>query len=86
MLLLQDVLATRDRINTPGTVGPENWMIRLPAPPGELERDPRGARGARARERRGEKESMMARIREGFVQRTHGRGDLAQRSRGRGER
>lgn len=40
LLLLQDVLATRDRINTPGTVGPENWTIRLPAPPSELERDP----------------------------------------------
>lgn len=38
------------------------------------------------RERRGERESMMARVREGLVQRTHGRGDVARRSRGRGER
>jgi 4-alpha-glucanotransferase len=30
LLLVQDVLAVRDRINTPGTVGPQNWTWRLP--------------------------------------------------------
>ncbi|HTN82146.1 MAG TPA: 4-alpha-glucanotransferase [Sorangium sp.] len=45
LLLVQDVLATRDRINTPGTVGPENWSLRLAAPPAELDRDPE-VRGA----------------------------------------
>jgi 4-alpha-glucanotransferase len=40
LLLLQDVLATRDRINVPGTVGPQNWSLRLPAPPAALDRDP----------------------------------------------
>ncbi|AUX21601.1 4-alpha-glucanotransferase [Sorangium cellulosum] len=40
LLLLQDVLATRDRVNTPGTVGPENWTLRLAATPAELDRDP----------------------------------------------
>jgi 4-alpha-glucanotransferase len=30
LLLMQDVLAVRDRINTPGTVGPHNWTWRLP--------------------------------------------------------
>ncbi|WP_437946746.1 4-alpha-glucanotransferase [Sorangium sp. So ce296] len=45
LLLVQDVLATRDRVNTPGTVGPENWSLRLPAPPAEMDRDPE-VRGA----------------------------------------
>lgn len=40
LLLVQDVLATRERVNTPGTVGPENWSLRLAAPPAEMERDP----------------------------------------------
>lgn len=30
LLLMQDVLAVRDRVNTPGTVGPQNWTWRLP--------------------------------------------------------
>jgi 4-alpha-glucanotransferase len=30
LLLMQDVLAVRDRVNTPGTVGPMNWTWRLP--------------------------------------------------------
>ncbi|WP_437680331.1 4-alpha-glucanotransferase [Sorangium sp. So ce131] len=55
LLLLQDVLATRERINTPGTVGPENWTLRLAAPPAELERDPE-VRGALERVR----ESILA--------------------------
>ncbi|WP_437602174.1 4-alpha-glucanotransferase [Sorangium sp. So ce590] len=40
LLLVQDVLATRERINTPGTVGPENWSLRLPAAPAQMARDP----------------------------------------------
>ncbi|WP_081426484.1 4-alpha-glucanotransferase [Sorangium cellulosum] len=40
LLLVQDVLATRERVNTPGTVGPENWSLRLAAPPAEMDRDP----------------------------------------------
>ena len=30
LLPVQDVLALRDRINTPNTVGPENWSWRMP--------------------------------------------------------
>lgn len=30
LLLMQDLLGVRDRINVPGTVGPENWTYRLP--------------------------------------------------------
>ena len=30
LLLIQDLLGVRDRINVPGTVGPENWTYRLP--------------------------------------------------------
>lgn len=40
LFLLQDVLGTRDRINTPGTTGASNWTYRLPAPVGDLARDP----------------------------------------------
>ena len=40
LFLLQDVLGTRDRINTPGTMGPGNWTYRLPAPPSDMARDP----------------------------------------------
>ncbi|MDP3273808.1 MAG: 4-alpha-glucanotransferase [Deltaproteobacteria bacterium] len=36
LLLVQDVLSLRDRINVPGTVGPHNWTWRLPAPPEDL--------------------------------------------------
>jgi 4-alpha-glucanotransferase len=41
LLLLQDVLGTRDRINTPGTTTAANWTYRLPAPVADLARDPR---------------------------------------------
>jgi 4-alpha-glucanotransferase len=44
LFLLQDLLGTRDRINTPGTVGPENWSYRLPAPIEDLRDDPEVAR------------------------------------------
>jgi len=40
LFLVQDLLGTRDRINTPGTVGPENWSWRLPAPVEDLAADP----------------------------------------------
>ncbi len=32
LLLIQDMFAIRERINTPGTQGPQNWTWRLPAP------------------------------------------------------
>ena len=51
LFLLQDVLGTRDRINTPGTVGSANWTYRLPAPVDELARDP-GVAAATAMVRR----------------------------------
>ncbi|HZU83198.1 MAG TPA: 4-alpha-glucanotransferase [Polyangiaceae bacterium] len=41
LVLIQELLGTRDRINTPATVGPENWTWRLPRPVEDLERDPR---------------------------------------------
>lgn len=50
LLLIQDVLAMRERINTPGTVGPENWSLRLAATPAEMDRDPE-VRGALERVR-----------------------------------
>jgi 4-alpha-glucanotransferase len=40
LLLLQDVLGTRDRINTPGTSNALNWTLRLPSPVDDLRRDP----------------------------------------------
>jgi 4-alpha-glucanotransferase len=43
LFLLQDVLGTRDRINTPGTTTAANWTYRLPAPVEDLARDPRVA-------------------------------------------
>lgn len=39
LLMMQDVLATRDRINVPATMGPHNWTWRLPAAPDALARD-----------------------------------------------
>lgn len=39
LLLMQDVLGTRERINTPSTVGSHNWTYRLPATLNELRRD-----------------------------------------------
>lgn len=32
LLLIQDLLGVRDRINVPGTVGADNWTYRLPKP------------------------------------------------------
>ena len=52
LFLLQDVLGTRDRINTPGTTNAANWAYRLPAPVEDLARDPRvAAATAMVRER-----------------------------------
>lgn len=39
LLLMQDVLGTRERINTPSTIGDHNWTYRLPATLRELRRD-----------------------------------------------
>jgi 4-alpha-glucanotransferase len=40
LVLAQELYGDRERINTPGTVGPENWTYRLPRPIEELTRDP----------------------------------------------
>ncbi len=40
LFLIQDLLGTKERINTPATVGPHNWSYRLPAPVEELRADP----------------------------------------------
>jgi 4-alpha-glucanotransferase len=40
LLLAQDVLGSRDRINVPGTVGPHNWTWRLPDALGALRANP----------------------------------------------
>jgi 4-alpha-glucanotransferase len=40
LFLIQDLLGTKERINTPATVGPHNWSYRLPAPIEELRADP----------------------------------------------
>lgn len=37
---IHDLLALRDRVNTPNTVGPLNWSVRLPWTLEVLERDP----------------------------------------------
>ena len=50
LLLIQDVLGERTRINMPGTLLPENWTYRLPGTPAELDRDP-AARAAAERVR-----------------------------------
>lgn len=39
LLLMQDVLGSRERINTPSTVGPQNWTYRLPGTVEELRAD-----------------------------------------------
>jgi 4-alpha-glucanotransferase len=39
LLLVQDVLGTHERINTPATIGPHNWTYRLPGTPSELAAD-----------------------------------------------
>ena len=40
LVLGAEVVGDGIRINTPGTVGPENWTYRLPMPVEDLERDP----------------------------------------------
>jgi 4-alpha-glucanotransferase len=40
LALAQELLGMKDRINTPATVGPENWSWRLPRPLEDLEADP----------------------------------------------
>jgi 4-alpha-glucanotransferase len=40
LFLIQDILGTKERINTPATVGPHNWSYRLPATIEELRADP----------------------------------------------
>jgi 4-alpha-glucanotransferase len=40
ILPIQDLLGSRDRINTPSTVSDDNWVYRLPATVAEMERDP----------------------------------------------
>jgi 4-alpha-glucanotransferase len=40
LFLLQDILGTKERINTPATVGAHNWSYRLPATTEELRADP----------------------------------------------
>lgn len=39
LLLIQDMLGSRERINTPGTVGTQNWTYRLPGLVQELRQD-----------------------------------------------
>jgi 4-alpha-glucanotransferase len=41
LALAQELLGVEDRINTPATVGPQNWTWRLPRPIEQLARDPR---------------------------------------------
>ncbi len=51
LVLAQELLGDRARINTPGTVGPENWTYRLPKSLDALTADPQiAARMAAARE------------------------------------
>ncbi|MCY1005485.1 4-alpha-glucanotransferase [Nannocystis pusilla] len=40
LLLLQDLLGVRDRINKPATLGDHNWTWRLPSPLEKLRDDP----------------------------------------------
>jgi 4-alpha-glucanotransferase len=40
LVLGQELIGSRDRLNTPATVGPQNWSWRLPAPLEDLESDP----------------------------------------------
>jgi 4-alpha-glucanotransferase len=40
LFLVQDLIGSRDRINTPSTVGVHNWTYRLPALPEILRNDP----------------------------------------------
>jgi 4-alpha-glucanotransferase len=41
LVLAQELLGDRGRINLPGSVGPQNWTWRLPKPIEDLEADPR---------------------------------------------
>jgi 4-alpha-glucanotransferase len=41
LVLMQELLGTRERINTPATVGPQNWSWRLPRPIEDLAADPK---------------------------------------------
>jgi 4-alpha-glucanotransferase len=41
LILAQELLGLRDRINTPATVGSQNWTWRLPSPLEQLETDAR---------------------------------------------
>jgi 4-alpha-glucanotransferase len=40
LVLVQELLGSKERINTPAVVGPQNWSWRLPRPIEDLERDP----------------------------------------------
>jgi 4-alpha-glucanotransferase len=40
LFLFQDLLGTKERINTPATIGPHNWSYRLPKTIEELRADP----------------------------------------------
>jgi len=40
MIPIQDLFGWRERINLPGTVGPENWSWRMPIEIEDLRRDP----------------------------------------------
>lgn len=46
VVCIQDIFGTRERINLPATVGPENWTYRLPLTISELRTDPRGQEAA----------------------------------------
>jgi 4-alpha-glucanotransferase len=41
LVLAQEVLGVPDRINTPATVGDDNWTWRMPCPIEDLDKDPR---------------------------------------------
>lgn len=41
LLLMQDILGTRERINTPATTGPHNWTYRLPDTVERMSVDPK---------------------------------------------
>ena len=40
LVLVQELLGSKDRINTPAVVGPQNWSWRLPLPIEDLEQTP----------------------------------------------
>jgi 4-alpha-glucanotransferase len=40
LVLVQELLGSKERINTPAVVGPQNWSWRLPRPIEDLQRDP----------------------------------------------